>query len=333
MRFVITRYRITGCWFGRKPRDTEVNPAELDRILDGFHTWVNNTTHMTQTQILGSQPFNVFVKDCGKHGMDYVIGLWLSSTDRNDNVYAIQGDDPPNGDQRIDVLRHPDGSIPGMPAFFFVDAAANGLFAMRPEQIRISGKPQFDMAIRYYMANHAGTIERHRHVEDDGENVIELNMIGEDGATLTPRFESELQKNPTVSEEILRRVSEIRKIIRVQDISKKSIAERKSAVKRVFSLIGASIENEDVTDSRRIRCEVDVRLTREDVERLIQRQGDAASDEKIAFKFKGDKKKIWADNCIARKTIDLQFDADEPQGVTARKLLSAIERNRQLVVE
>lgn len=332
MKFIVTRYNISGCWYGRRRADTQVEPAELKAVLDGFNKWVNSVPHMTHTQILGTQPFKVYVKDSDAHGTDYAVGLWLSSTDASNNIYSISGDDPPNGNQRVDVTSFPDGNIPGSPAFFFVDAAHNALYAMRPEKIRINGKPQFDAAVRYFMARHGNVIPRGRRVDGNGTDVVELNMVGRDGETLRPKFESELQKNPTATDEILRRSGDIRKIIRVQDISRKPIVEKRSAISRLCEILGTNVSDDEIADSKRIKCEIDVRLTHDDVERLITGQSETA-DEKIAFKFKNDPKPMWADACIARKTVSIELDADGPQDVTARKLLAAIETNRRIVAE
>lgn len=333
MKFVITRYLVTGCWYGRKRSDTPVKPCELNAILTGFNSWVNAATHITQTKISGTEPFKVYVKNSHASGTDYAVCLWLSSTDSNENVYTIRGDDPPNGEQSAEIISFGEGTIPGTPAFFFVDAAHNALYTMRPEKIRINGKPQFDAALRSFMTYHGGTIPRTQRVDGDGTDVVELNMVGPDGETLKPKFESELQKNPTMAEEILRRHNEIRKIIRVQDISKKTVEEKRGMIRRLCELLDADVSDDNVSDSKRIKCEIDVHLTREEVEKLIQRQGEAGSEEKFAFKFKGDSKQVWADQCIARKVVDLSIDADGPQDITARKLLAAIEQSRGIVVE
>ena len=66
-------------------------------------------------------------------------------------------------------------------------------------------------------------------------------------------------------------------------------------IRRLCELLDADVSDDNVSDSKRIKCEIDVHLMREEVERLIQRQGEAGSDEKIAFKFRGDSKPVWAD--------------------------------------
>lgn len=332
MKFVVTRYQITGCWFGRRHSEKGVNSDELNLILSGFKNWVDGASQTTATRIYGTQPFAVYVKDCDSQGLDYVVSLWLSSADQNENVYAISGDDPPNGEQHIEVLHGEDGSIPGTPAFFFVDAQHNTLYTIRPEKSRVSGKPQFDAAIRYYMAHHAQVLTRSRGVDDDGTSVVTINMYDEDGELLTPKFESELQKNPTVASEMLRRSSDIRKIVRVQNIAKKPIVEKQRLINRMLEFIGASIDQDDASKSRRIKCEVDVRLTREEVEKVIQRQAECASEEKIAFKFENDSKLKWVDRCIARREVDLPVDVDGPQSLTSQRLLEAIEQKRNDIV-
>jgi len=332
MNFVVTRYNITGCWFGKKPPRTQVDALVLKTILSGFDVWVDTSIRMADTLVSGTAPFRVFVRDSESQGSDFAVSLWLSATDGDDNVYAINGDDPPNGEQRVEVLRSEDGGIPGTPAFFFVDTGNKALYTMRPDNIRISGKPQFDAAMRFYMEHHAQRIHRNISVDEEGVFVESLNMIGPDGEYLKPKFESELQRNPTRAEEILRRCNDIRKLIRVQDLSKKPVAERQQAVMNLLALFNAGVSEEDASESRRIKCEVDVRMSREEVEDIIRRQAECGSDEKIAFKFKGDSKPMWADECIARRKINLDVGTDAPQRLKASDLLHAIEACRRDVV-
>lgn len=333
MRFVITEYNITGCWYGRRPVDTPVDSHVLKTILQGFCSWVNGVAHMSHTKVSGvTAPFTVHVRDCASHGNDFMVVLWLSSSRQGDDIYAISADDPPNGMQQINVQHVPDGSIAGFPAFFFVDSDHNRLLTFRHEKIRTNGRPQFDAAMRDYMSLHSNELQRSRSVDDEGENVVTIEMCGADGELLNPKFESEVRERQAEKADILRRANEIRKIIRVQDISKKPIDEKKSAVRRLFSLIGASIEHEDVSDARKIRCEIDVHLTREDVENIIRQQSDSPGDERYAFEFKGDSKKVWADKCIARRSVDIDLSSTGPQDLTARAFLDAIEARRDSIV-
>ena len=333
MKFIITEHNITGCWYGRRPAGTSVDPLALRVILQGFCSWVNGVAHMSHTKISGATaPFTVHVRDCASHESDFMIVLWLSSSRPGDDVYAISADDPPNGTQQVDVHHVPDGSIAGIPAFFFVDAANNRLLTFRHEKIRTNGRPQFDATMKDYMLLHSDELQRNHRVDDDGTNVVSIEMRGPDGELLKPKFESEVKENRAETAEILRRSGEIRKIIRVQDISKKPVEEKKAAARQLFSLMGASIEHEDVSDARKIKCEIDVHLTREDVENIIRQQSDASGDERYAFEFKGDSKRVWADKCIARRTIDINFSADGPQNLTARDFLDAIEARRNNIV-
>ena len=334
-KFVVTQYNIVGCWYGRKAHDTPVKSEELLSVLDGFCKWVDKTPHMSHTRIgKDTYPFKVYVKDCASTGHDFLVALWLSSNETNANVYAIDENDPPNGTQTVEKKDFGKGKIPGFPAYFFVDADTCRLYTVRPTHLSVNGRAQFDAALKFYMANHAGEIQKSKRVLNDGRIAVELNMVGADGESLVPKFESTLQKVSSATETLKKRFQEIRKIVHTQDISKKPTAEKVSIVKKAFEVIGATIDdNSDVSNSRRIKCEVDVRLTLEEVQEFVKRQDEVKSNERFGFKFKGDPKTMWADTCIAKKEIELSVKAKEDMPLEAKNLLEAIEVKRPNVVK
>ena len=337
MKFVITKYRITGCWYGRRKADTPVKADELLSVISGFCKWVSGVPHMSHTHIRsGTYPFEVYVKDCASDGHDFLVALWLSSHEKNTNIYAINENDPPDGTQGVEKKDFGAGKIPGFPTYFFIDADACLLYTVRPTHLQVNGRSQFDAALKFYMQNHAGAIQKEKRVLDDGTVAIGLNMVGADDEPLKPKFESTLQKMPSATQELKRRVHEIRKIVHTQDISRKAQDEKVSIVTSVFKIIGADLEkfqSRDVSDSKRIKCEVDVRLELEEVERLIQRQDEARSNERFGFKFKGDSKTMWADACIAKKELDIPIKASGDMPISAKILLAALERDRAAVVK
>ena len=336
MKFIITKYRITGCWYGRKKADMSVKAPELLSVISGFCKWVNDAPHMSHTYIRsGTYPFKVYVKDCASKGHDFLIALWLSSNEKNANIYAIDEDDPPDGTQSVEKKDFGKGKIPGFPAYFFIDADTCLLYTVRPTHLQVNGRAQFDAALKYYMQFHAGEIQKEKRVLEDGTIAVDLNMVGPDDETLTPKFESTLQKVPSATQELTKRFQEIRKIVHTQDISKKTQDEKTAIVTKAFKIIGvdlAKFQSRDVSDARRIRCEVDVRLDREEVEQLIQRQDEMRSNERFGFRFKGDQKTLWADACIAKKELEIPVRVSDDMPIGAKLLLEALECDRADVV-
>lgn len=333
MKFIITQYRITGCWYGRKKSDTSVKPEELLSVLDGFCKWVEGTSHMSHTLIQGKgYPFKVYVKDCAFDKHDFLVALWLSASEKEANIYAINENDPPNGTQKVARKSFKKGEIPGFPAYFFIDADNCLLYTLRPMHILVNGRAQFDAALKFYMENHAGEIQKEKRVLSDGTIAVDLNMVGSDGETLTPKFESTLQKVSSATETLKKRFQEIRKIVHTQDISKKTKDEKQTLIRKAFEVIGATLDDSDVSDSRRIKCEVDVRLTLEEVEEFVRKQDEVRSNERFGFKFKGDQKTMWADTCIAKKELDIPVETKDDMPIEAKALLAALEKNRASVV-
>ena len=337
MKSVITKYRITGCWYGRKKADTPVKSEDLLSVVSGFCKWVDNAQHMSHTFIRASTyPFKVYVKDCATNNHDFLVALWLSSQEKDANIYAINENDPPNGSQTVEKTKFGKGKIPGFPAYFFIDSDACILYTIRPKHLQVNGRAQFDAALRFYMAQYAGKIEKQKSVQEDETISVALNMIGKDGEALQPKFESTLQKVPSATQELKRRFHEIRKIVHTQDISRKTQDEKASIVRNAFRIIGADLEkftSRDVSDSRRIKCEVDVRLELEEVEQLIQRQDEVKSNERFGFRFKGDSKTVWADSCIAQKELDIPIEVSGDMPIGAAMLLSALEAKRDKVIK
>lgn len=334
-KFIITKYRVTGCWYGRKKSDTVVDIGELLSVMDGFCKWVDGTQHMSQTRISGKgcYPFDVYVKDCANANHDFLVALWLSSNDSNSNIYAINENDPPNGTQMVEKKEFTKGQIPGFPAYFFIDTDKCLLYTVRPSHLPINGRAQFDAAIKFYMQQHAGEIQKTKRVLQDGTIAIDLNMVSSDGEQLYPKFESTLQKVSSSTETLKKKFHEIRKIVHTQDISKKTKDEKQRLIRKAFDVIGAVLDDSDISDSKRIKCEVDVRLTLEEVEHFVKKQDEVRNNERFGFKFKGDQKIMWADSCIDKKMIEIPVKTNDGMLISARDLLDAIEKNRSSVIE
>lgn len=337
MKFVVTKYRIVGCWYGRKIPGQEVESNCVKDILSGFCQWVRGIPHISDAEIKcdGCRPFRVFVKDCAISGDDYLVALWLSSTNRDGDVYAIDMNDPPNGVQNIARTQVKKGMMAGAPAYYFVDSAGCCIYTMRPTYALVNGRAQFDAAMRFYMARHAGKLEKEKKVSDEGTIDLFLNATGADGESLIPKFESALEKVPSAIDELKKHYHKIRKIVHIQNIARKSEDEKRSIISKVLKLFEADIESmseSEVSSSRRVKCEVDVRLEASDVDRIIARQAEASGKERFGFMMDGSQKTHWADTCIARKEVDLKIE--EPLGIPpgAKDVLSAVESNRSGIV-
>ena len=336
MNFQVTEHTVTGCWYGRRgANDRIVHTNELYTILSGFAEWVGRASHISETKIADSAstaPFTVYVKDCASNNNDFVFALWLSSNrDGDQNVYALNVDQPPNTTHEVKRTRFDPGEIPGFPAYIFVDAAACKLYTLRPPNIKNTGRTQFDAAVQFYMEEHHATVEREIAVGQDGTRMVSVNMVGEHGETLAPKFSSAIERQKTAMEEILSRYSEIRKIVRVRKLRNIPLAEKKGLFTKLFDFLDSQIDDADISDSNRVKVEIDVRLTRQEVRRIIKHQERNTANEEIGFKFKNDEKMVWANQCIVRKSVDIPIDVEDDI-VSSPDLLSGIEQVRGNVV-
>lgn len=336
MNFQVTGHDVTGCWYGKRSADDRVVHAnELYAILSGLATWVGSVRHISETRMPDSTstaPFTVYVKDCASKGNDFVFALWLSSNkDGDQNVYALNVDQAPNTTHEVKRNTFNPGEIPGLPAYIFVDSAACKLYTLRPPNIINTGRRQFDAAVQYYMEEHHATMEKKINVESDGTRIVSINMVSEKGESLAPKFCSTIERQKTKTDEILSRYSEIRKIVRVRKLRNIPIAEKKGLFSKLFDFLDTTIDDADISDSNRVKVEFDVRLSRQDVNRIIKHQENNSSSEEIGFKFKNDDKLVWANECIVRKCVEIPIDGVD-EIVSSKSLLSGIERVREMVI-
>lgn len=336
MQFQITKHVVSGCWYGkRSSNDREVNANELYTILSGLASWIGNARHISETKISDSAataPFTVYFKDCASKGGDFVFALWLSSNkEDNQNVYALNVDQPPNSTHKVNRKTFDPGEIPGFPAYIFVDTSACRLYTLRPPTIMNTGRKQFDAAVQYYMEEHHATEEKNISVEQDGTRIVSINMVGDKGQTLAPKFSSEIEWQKTSTDEILSRYSEIRKIVRVRKLRNVPLAEKKGIFSKLFDFLETKIDDADISDSNRVKVEFDVRLSRQDVRRILKYQEGNTSSEEIGFKFKNDDKLFWANESIVRKFVEIPFE-NEDEIVSSQALLSGIEHVRTNLV-
>jgi hypothetical protein len=261
-----------------------------------------------------------------------MFALWLSSNrDDNQKVYALNVEQAPNTNHVVSRRDFNPGEIPGFPAYIFVDTSRCRLYTLKPHDILNTGRKQFDAAVRYYMEMHHGSIERSIAVEQDGTRIVSLNMVGENGEPLSPKFESEIERQPTSSDEIIKRCSEIRKVIRIRKLRNLPIAEKRTLLSSMLEFFSASVDDSDIVDSNRVKLEFDVRLTRQEVKKILRHQESNIANEEIGFKFKNDQKVLWANNTIIRKNIEIPLDETDAI-VSSANLLAGLEAVRSFIV-
>ena len=336
MNFQVTVHNVTGCWYGRRSaEDRVVNSNELYTILQGMASWVGNVKHISETKIADSAataPFTVYVKDCASKGGDSVFTLWLSSNkDGNQIVYALNIDQPPNTEHKVNRKTFDPGEIPGFPAYIFVDSSASKLYTLRPPNILNTGRKQFDAAVQYDMEEHHATLEKKISVDQEGTQLVSINMVSDKGDLLAPKFSSEIEWQKTGTEEILSRYSEIRKIVRIRKLQNVPLAEKKGMFSMLFDFLEAKIDDADISNSNRVKVEFDVRLSRQEVRQVLKHQENNTSNEEIGFKFKNDDKMVWANQTMVKKTVDIPTESADDI-VSSEILLSGIERVRETLI-
>ena len=337
MLFEVTQHSVSGCWYGKRPaNDREVHSDELFTILSGLAAWIGSAKHISETKIADSSataPFTVYFKDCASHRKDFVFALWLSSSkDGDQNVYALNVDQPPNTMHKVNRKTFDPGEIPGFPAYIFVDSASCKLYTLRPQNIKNTGRKQFDAAVQYYMEEHHASVEKELSVSQDGTRIVSINMVGENDKPLTPKFCSDIEWQKTSTDEIISRCAEIRKIVRIRKLRNVDPGEKRNLFSKLFDFLDAKIDDVDISDSNRVRVEFEVRLSRQDVRRILKHQEANTQDESIGFKFKNDDKMVWANQSIIRKSIDIPLDGVDDIA-SSEALISGIETVREDLVE
>ena len=307
--FQITAFEITNCLGREEPRQDAILKS-----LSGFTEWVNLAKHVEDTLIEGSQ--GVYVKDVAHSNSTFAVVLWKRNSVRN-TTYALSKNDPPNGTASISRKKFDADFIPGDPLYFVISSARKRLYTLRPPFAIRTGRVDLEDAVKFYITHHSEFVKRRTKMENGIETVSREN-----GSSWRPVFKSKLVKNEAAIKEIIEKRESIRKLVKEVSLKSHDKAARDRFLRPVVAMFSVKLAEDEFDNARKVRCEVDVGLNEEQIQRIVDKQENAPDSQRIGFKFKKDQTIHWADTCIDREKIMLAVN-ENSEVFSAKALLAA----------
>jgi len=333
-KFSFTEYKIDHCWYGKK-RKKVVETDDLHSLFYSFSQWVMGVPHITYTKVnsADTKSCHVYIKDVAFTGADFLVVLWLSnaSLKKSNRVVGLKLTDKPGANASIDTTNVKSGFLPGLPVYFYVSTKTRQLFTVKPEGSIITGRPQFDAAIRFFMTYHADKLPKSIETLPSGEKLVLINNKDKDGNTLQPNFITSMEMKKSVRSKIVSKASDVRKLIHSMTTADKTKAEKKSIFDWMMKRLDMNISDSEIEDAQRIKYEVDICMTESHIMDILDKQANANKGERFGFMLKNETTPVWADEQISRKEIELQVKDDVVySGIS---LLSAIADVRTSVLK
>lgn len=325
--FIFTEYNIEHCWYGVK-RGKNPEQHKLHALFCGFNGWIRSVKDIEKTRVVAedTKSYHVYVKDSDFKGSKFVIILWLSNTaiKKSNSVVGLKLSDRPGAGAGIKKTDLGKDFLAGVPVYFYVNTDTGKLFTMRPDGALLTGHPQFDACMRYFMKHHYGLLQKVIIKSKDGSELeVSIDNLDKDGNELEPNFISAMESKKSEQKKILTRAASIRKLVHCITVFNKPLEEKRRVFSFMRDLLDAEISDPEIKDSERIKYEVDISVTKEKLQEILERQNNAPRGERIGFKMKKENSVIWADQCISRKEIALPLMEDKVY--SSLELLSVIE--------
>lgn len=219
-------------------------------------------------------------------------------------------------------------SIPGFPTYFLFITEADLVVPLIYGD-GVLGLQQF----KYYAINFLGNSTSAVNFNEDG---LDVEILGyEDGNgelhdDLRPRFDIQLKRGGKQDAAIIQRAASIRSIIRVAEV--KTIAPPDRARFQKF-LDFFNLTAEPAAKKVRIRQEIPVEVTQEQVRAMIESLGDDLVPKRndLAFKFERDPKPYWLSGGIPTGSYEVKVN--KVDGVfPAEQLVRAFSRRKAAVI-
>ena len=309
--FQLTRFHITACHYGRFSKLTLDRSTMLSGLIRGFCNWVETAQHLEDTLIADGES-EVYVKDVAMKDSLCCVVLW-SKTGNGDMSLAVSKKEPPRKMGTIKKKEWGDDLIPGEPFYFLLDSVKESLWTLRPPAAQRTEREALERSLRFYMLHYADAYAREVYKES-GEDVFHTVMIrpkDEKGGDL-PHFSSEMAKRGQTLDELVKHAEKIKKLVHIVMFKNLNLRQRTKIVDRFTPLFTSTrFSNQQVRDVKRVKYEIDVRLSGEDVRRIIERR-EYARDGRIGFIPTGSPSPVWADENIIRldKTLSLPDNVD-----------------------
>lgn len=326
-KFILTAFEVGECGWYARGNDEPSAIGTTGEVFGRLAAWVKGQTSIENTRFSfreGRRSAPVYAFDVAEKDGDRLVTLWLDkSRDASQEVLGLNVKQPPDGSGEVQSKKFDKGYIPGFPVYFFIVPSADRVYSVKPESYQVAGHPEFDSYVQSFIAKHTG--ESKPSTDARGMPTTRYGKKDGDGEDLNPRFSSQLKKRAQKGEDLIRRVSDIRKLVSVRDLKNQSAAKKKEFIDWILEGFDIGVKVDDVDNVKRARCEVDVELTREKLERILESN---APGERVGFIFRNESQVKWTDEYIDRTERELNVNPEN--GVfNAADLLEALARQKQ----
>lgn len=323
-------YRVTHCgYYGRG--DSEPSLAGLESTLEALKDW-SQDLRLAETRMEGvGECLPSYLLDIARYGSCWTIVLWNEVPAEDGKVNSVLGTDRV-GAADVHATTLQDGAIPGFATYaaFFPDV---GIYVALKHGDVITGTKQLKNYISTYLHRSSPWVRVDVVNAEEPEilGYLEIDADDEEIRTdLAPRFGIQLVRTGEQRAKIIGNHAKVRKIIRVREIPTVTAPER-VGFQRILQVLG--LEGEPSAKSVRIRHEVPMRVSREQLRDLIDSVEEELEPRRndIAVVYDKDPKPHWLSGSIPHLELDVSIDRDGavfPAGRLARSL--AARRNELL---
>jgi len=321
----LTLYRVHKCGYYA---DDQFQFAAISETLEAFHQWTNalnsigeSCTYTTNEDDTFLRAFCLDVKKVGRtHARLVVTWNELEHTEEGVQTVAMTSriGHAEVGAVQVDAL-----SLPGYPAYFYVDPVQNIVVNLRFEQ-RLNGSRQFQRFIQGFLAGYSDWCIWN----NERTNLRGYGLGGRIARGIVPEFATTMVRRAGDMDYIRTNVDSIRKIIRRAVVSP-VIEEHKTFLDSAFQLIGWAPNN-------RLRADMHFQYefkTRLDTDKLNQVVAEYEKDRDdswndVGFVFKRAAQKVhWLSGGIARSEYQIDVRRNDDGMIDVDSLVEYLVQN------
>lgn len=271
------------------------------------------------------------------HNGDYLIGLWNRVTSASNKIASVGAQDIV-GAAEAQFTEIDPNRIPGFATYFWLMPHEGKLATVRVKHMT-NGLHNFE----FYMQNFVKFINPQHVVPEPDDGTGELKIFGyreqpasEDVYELHGKFEiGSIRKKGDV-DFILANRADLRRVICKTTLTN-TVREDRVWWQRGLSVLGMGIGERTLTDTVRIKVDLPLAFSKEELEETIESWQEQMADNKstwddLGFVFTGDQTPRWLSKSYARKAFDLDIEWIDDEQVEPTSLMMQLQRHRRAVL-
>lgn len=306
----------------------------LGETLAEIKAWIQGKT-IRQTKAFDPEPdddlFPVYIYDCAIDPVsgDALVVTWNETPTADGKVAAAAGDDIV-GDVAISLVGVPPNSIPGFPCFFLFMPSRSAVINLRFDGQTHGGQPGMTRYIQEFMSRYSSHV-----VMQQGPDEVQIKAYvenpGDQPNGAFPCYRTRQMRVPGKVEWLKERVSDIRKMIRKDDLTAGGGGPTRGTI---WGWFGIANPITPTTDRRlRFNFEIDCALTAEQLESLVQFEaGEQDFRKDIGFKLKGGNEIHWLSHALVKQELEVDVTRSNEGTVPATDLLAALSNRRNAIL-